>query len=717
MRRILVCIGAILAITGCSSTTSTLDHGLTQTLSTYPEILWDEWGVPHIRANNMEDAFYSFGWAQMRGRPNLVLKLYGQGRGRAAEYWGTDYYDLDEKMWTLGIPQQLDVIYQAQGADYRARLDAFVKGVNDYAERFPEYIDDDMARVLPVTPQDVLGHVRRTIHLEFLAFNELRMMADKAPVIPAKVSEVVEESVGSNAWAIGRPKSESGNTLLLANSHVPWDDLFYFFEAHIQGPGANFYGGALIGHPYLAVAFNNYLGWAHTVNTYDGADTYEFDLAEGGYVGPDGVLAFDVEEVILKVLSKNNQIESRSLIVKHTIAGPVVHETDKKVYSLKIAGLEPEHSRLVEQYWKMAQSETLTEFQASMAEQQMPMFTTIYADKGGNIFYLFNGLLPKRKVGDHLFWAGYLDGANSDHYWQDYLPFEDLPKHINPESGFVQNSNEPPWMSTVPAVLDPKDFPKDLVPPSLHARAQHSLEMLMEDDSITYEEFVRYSHSVRLVSAENVLDDLIELAKTSGKKKLFDAATVLSNWDRQANLDSRGAVLYFLWANELNVRNVHEIKWSYDDPLRAPSGIADPVNALRALEIAADNALALYGALDAPWYEVSRIKRNSLNLPVAVAPGRLGAFRVGWIDPEESGGFELTGGTTYLAAIEFGDQPSARGLLPYGNFTIRPTKFRSQWEVFANGELRPIHFSDDAINAAVVEHEVLTPDVKSPGPE
>ena len=52
-----------------------------------PEILWDKYGVPHIFASDRESMFYAEGWAQAQAQGNLLLLLYGESRGRAAEYW------------------------------------------------------------------------------------------------------------------------------------------------------------------------------------------------------------------------------------------------------------------------------------------------------------------------------------------------------------------------------------------------------------------------------------------------------------------------------------------------------------------------------------------------------------------------------------------------------------------------------------------------------
>jgi acyl-homoserine-lactone acylase len=67
-------------------------------------VLWDRWGVPHIFAANLNEALYAFGWAQMQSHGDLLLRLYGQARGRGAEYWGPNYADTDRWVRTMGVP-------------------------------------------------------------------------------------------------------------------------------------------------------------------------------------------------------------------------------------------------------------------------------------------------------------------------------------------------------------------------------------------------------------------------------------------------------------------------------------------------------------------------------------------------------------------------------------------------------------------------------------
>src|SRR5687767_15953111 len=71
------------------------------------EILWDRYGVPHIYAADRESMFYAHGWAQMRNHADLLLRLYGESRGRAAEYWGgASNLELDRWVLLHGVPDR-----------------------------------------------------------------------------------------------------------------------------------------------------------------------------------------------------------------------------------------------------------------------------------------------------------------------------------------------------------------------------------------------------------------------------------------------------------------------------------------------------------------------------------------------------------------------------------------------------------------------------------
>src|SRR5678816_3386246 len=70
------------------------------------EILWDNYGVPHIYANNSKEMYYAFGWAQMNNHADLLLQVYGQARGEAAAYWGNDWVESDKQILVFDLPEK-----------------------------------------------------------------------------------------------------------------------------------------------------------------------------------------------------------------------------------------------------------------------------------------------------------------------------------------------------------------------------------------------------------------------------------------------------------------------------------------------------------------------------------------------------------------------------------------------------------------------------------
>jgi len=253
------------------------------------EILWDRWGVPHIHAADAEELFRAFGWAQMRNHANLILRLYGEARGRAAEYWGESHLVSDRYLRTMGVPERSRQWYLAQRPRFKGYLDQFVEGMNAYARLHPESIDPELEAVLPLDPTDVLGHLQRVIHLSFVG-REVTFGRAGQPV------------PGSNGWAIAPSRSAGGNAMLLVNPHLPWSGLFTWFEAQWKTPEVDAYGATLVGMPILGLGFNDHLGWTHTTNPMDGIDLFELTGAGGAHTcvqyGHNFQVEFEIQRLV-----------------------------------------------------------------------------------------------------------------------------------------------------------------------------------------------------------------------------------------------------------------------------------------------------------------------------------------------------------------------------------------------------------------------------------
>jgi acyl-homoserine-lactone acylase len=657
------------------------------------EILWDTYGVPHIYSKSIAEMYYAFGWSQMQSHANLVLQLYGQARGRAAEYWGSKYILSDRQILLFNLPEQAKKNYALQNPEYKIYLDAFVKGLNDYAKANLDNVGKEFQQVLPVTAYDVLAHGTRVLCLEFLGRGDI--VTSFRSVMP-----------GSNSIAIAPSKSQSKNAMLLTNPHLPWSDFFTFYEAHLNAPGFSAYGVTLIGFPGLTIAFNQNLGWTHTVNTIDASDRYELKVKDDGYMLDGNILPFEKKSVTLKVRQDDGTMKDENVIFKYSKHGPVIGEKNGKAFAVHIAGLE--NSFMGEQYHKMAKAKDLFEFESAVKMLQNPMFNIVYADKAGNIMYLFNGNVPIRTEGDWKFWNATIDGTLSKYIWNKTHPYKDLPKLLNPATGFVQNANDPPWTCTYPVALDPKNFPAYMSPLEMGLRPQRAVNMIKDDPSISFDELVGYKLNTEMESAHRFLDDLLAAVEQFPDSLAGKAVTVLKVWDKSANAESKGAILFEQWFNKLNKEMVAK-PWNLAAPVSTPDGLKDPKKAVELLVLAAKEVLKKYGSLDVAYGDVNRFRTNNVDYPGNGGSDRLGVFRTMYFREDKDKKNVAWHGDTYVAITEFGKKVKANVLLSYGNSSQPGSKHASdQLQLLSQKKLRPALLEKSEVLKNLEKKEIIT---------
>ena len=664
------------------------------------QIIWDTWGVPHIYANNIEELFFQQGWAQMHNHANMILSLYGNSRGKAAEYWGQNSLQNDMLIHTLGFEELADEWGANQDEELKVIYKAFVEGMNAYADAHPDAINEENKVVLPITTKDLNMHSMYVIFTRFIGGQDL-----------GRVQQWPD--MGSNTYAIGPKQSASGNAMLVQNPHLPWFNEFLFFESNLNLSGKNMYGSTLVGLPGIAIGFNEHLGWSHTDNTIDNADTYELEVKDGGYLLDGEVKEFEGSKKVIKIRQEDGSFTEQEIPLLKTVHGPVVNQKKDKVLALRMVGLDRPNMFL--QWWRMINSTSFEEFEDALKMAQIPFWNVMYADKAGNIFYLFNGLVPKRSEDAWSYWNRIIPGGKSADIWTEVHSYDDLPKIKNPEIGWLQNANDPPWTSTIPITLDPNDFPGYMAPQYMPFRPQRSARMLLEDESITFDELQDYKHSTRLEFADRILDDLFAAIDESDSEKAKQAKVVLENWDRESNADSKGMLLFYNWARKFRVNNSSNYteKWSIKKPNTTPDGIADKQRAVQLLEQAATEIETKYGTLEVPWGDYYRIKYNGKNLPGNGIDGSMGVFRVAWAGGADEDNMYVGGGDSWVGVIEFGKKVQAKVLLSYGNSTQKDSTHNGdQLELFSKKELRDAWFYEDDIKANAANVIKLT-DIKN----
>ena len=160
------------AIVKDQATSATPDIPIPSPPQEKTQILWDEWGVPHIYAQSNEELAFALGWAEMHSHANTILKLYGQSRGRAAEYWGAENLENDQIVHTLGFPKLAEKWLAEQDPFFDSYISNFAKGMNAYVAANPSAVKDKYQVVLPIENSDIFKHYLFVMYTRFIGGGE-----------------------------------------------------------------------------------------------------------------------------------------------------------------------------------------------------------------------------------------------------------------------------------------------------------------------------------------------------------------------------------------------------------------------------------------------------------------------------------------------------------------------------------------------------------------
>jgi acyl-homoserine-lactone acylase len=610
-----------------------------------------------------------------------------------------------------GVPARARRWYGQQAPQFRGWLDAFAQGINDYARDHPQEIDPQVRVVLPVTGVDVVAHAHRLMNFVYVASPGRGLGEGDPPDLALQ---------GSNSWAVMPRKTANGHTLLLQNPHLAWDtDYFVYYEAHLVAPGFELYGATQIGLPVVRFAFNQRMGMSNTVNGMLGATTYRLTLSKGGYLFDGKVLPFKHERTVYKVRQPDGSLVSKALEIRSSVHGPVIDRKDGTTVAIRVAGLD--RPGMLQQYFDMATAPSFEAYSAALRRLQIPTFNILYADKEGHVDFTFNGVAPRRAEGNLAFWQGLVPGDSSRYLWTEVHSFEDLPRVTDPPGGFVQNTNDPPWVASWPATLKPEDYPAYLAPRTPESfRAQNSVKMMAEHDGLTLEGFRDLKLSTQALMADRVLPELLPLALAHSDPGVRAAAQLLAQWDRRFDANSRGALLFEEWArlfagNNFSGQANYREPWSMLQPISTPRGIRDPIAAVEMLRQAIGETVRKYGAVDRQFGDASRFRLDDVDLPGSGGFGNLGAFRViTWSGADPQGRRVPQHGETWVAMIEFSTPVRAWGLMSYGNSRQRGTRHHAdQLQMLSRGEFRELWLQRSQVEANLEER---TPLPRAPRP-
>lgn len=688
------------------------------------EVLWDRYGVPHIIATTEAGAFKGFGWAQAASHGNILLRMYGESRARAAEYWGEAYAPLDRYLIAHDVPRRSIAWYRAQSPQMRANLDAFAAGINAYIAAHPDHVPAELKRVLPISGVDVIGHAHRLMQFLYVAPMG-RMLSPPERPGPSGIAaggdggaddDAGGDAGGSNGWAVAPARTAEGAAMLLANPHLPWaPSLLTYYEAQITAPGYSVYGATQVGLPVLRFAFNNDLGFTNTVNNMPGAVRYLLEDAPGGYMLDGKPVAYGRETRFLMVRGADGTLKRESFVQLTSVHGPVfdVGGPNRPIHvAIRVAGLD--RPGVLAAYLDMGKAHDFAGFESALKRLQIPSFNIVYADRAGHVFHISNGILPRHPTGgSNAFWTGLVPGNRRDLIFTDIEPYESLPKALDPPGGFVQNANDTPWVNTLPRVLEPAAFPAHVAPDEpMSLRAQMSARLLMGATRLSFADFTRAKLTTTSLLADRMKPELLLAAASSRDPQVIAARELLAGWDNRFEADARGAILFEEWARRfagpgLADQSHFARRWTLDDPIETPAGISDPAFAVAQLKAAADAVVARHGRIDPAYGEVSRFAAgDAVSVPGHGGLGGLGLFRtISW-GPWTGATRTPAAGETWVNLVQFTTPMRAIATMSYGNSSQPGSPHRSdQLALLGEKRFRPLWLTREEVERNLEKRE------------
>jgi acyl-homoserine-lactone acylase len=608
--------------------------------------------------------------------------------------------------------------YHLLDPETRDIYDGFAAGINRYvtlhAAEFPAGMPADFTGY-DVATLDIGGGPPAAKVRRFMAAQGVAPQSGVAPqgsVAPQGGAtdpdeEPSTEDDGSNAWALAPSRTKSGKAILLRNPHLAWTAGYY--EAHMTVPGVvDFYGDFRIGGPLTVIGgFNRHLGFATTnSNSGDLSEIYSLDLDQtrADHYLLDGAslpLAQGSETVAFK---DGERLSSETRQFWSTPLGPVIHRTREKVFIARTAG--DGEFRAGEQFLHMMRATSLAEWKEAMKMRALVTSNYTYADRAGNIFYLWNTSLPHLPHppgGD----AGTAAREMRD-LWTRYVPFEALPQFRNPPGGYLHNENDSPHFANVRQRVNTVNAYPNIEPPTLRLRSQHAIELIGGTRKVSLEDVIRLKHSYRMLLADRVKRDLLAAVRsTKPAGDVAAAAALLRRWNNTAAPESKGAMLFEIWflryAQGRQGAAVFAQDWSVNDPLRTPRGLADPARAAEAFAWAVEETARRHGRWDVAWGDVHRVRRGAVDVPVGGCSGQMGCFRVLSFGRDPDGKLSANTGDGWVLAVEFGATPRAYSVLAYGE-SPRPESpwHADQAAMFARGEMKKVAFTARDVDAQAV---------------
>ncbi|HEY3264463.1 MAG TPA: penicillin acylase family protein, partial [Actinomycetota bacterium] len=439
------------------------------------EVLRDGWGIPYLSAASLDDLWFAQGFVQASERLfQIELALRAAG-GRLSGWFSDLTIASDRFARTVGFHRIGVREAQRWSAASRSMMRRFVDGARAWMDAMPAPpLEYAMLGVAPELPEDLEGWAAAFAYLAWglsgnwddellrLRLSE-RFGAETAAVLlppPAvdppglaagslagRLLDGLPRSrgQGSNSWVVSGSRTASGRPLLANDPHLLVQQPAAWFELHLRAPGYEARGAALPFLPGILAGTTPHHAWGLTNVSGDVQDLYVERLNDEGTAAE-----FDGAWEPLTVHAETIEVRGGAAVtfdVRETRHGPILETAPVGVAGNEYARVDGTFALrwtaadgLLEPVVlaELVLAASFEEFREALRGLWCPGQNVVYADLDGTIGYQCTGRFPLRRAGDG---SAPVAGWTSDHEWDGYLPYEELPWSKDPGSGFVVTAN------------------------------------------------------------------------------------------------------------------------------------------------------------------------------------------------------------------------------------------------------------------------------------
>ena len=578
---ILVCLFSISYFLLKSSAPKYSGDIIVKELNESVEIIFDDFGVPHIYAENAHDAYFALGYIHAQERLFQMEMVKRATSGRLSEILGESLLPTDRIMLTLSIRKAAERSakknFQNIDSEFKEQSLSYLEGINSFIDEGNLPIEFTLIGFKPehFTPEDIytaIGYMSLSftsaISLEPMMTNIYNLLGEKyladiktntwsnyqlyneshidgfTDLIPLELQDYVPLPIweGSNNWVMSKERSKSGKVLLANDTHIPYSQPSVWYEAHLNYPGFEMFGYYLAGVPYAVIGHNRDLGWGVTIFPFDNMDLYreKTNPENSNQYWHNGKWNdFEITNYNIKIKDSEDDIfELRS-----SLHGPVLNSVYKIISEQEENpitlwwSLHNIESTALEALYSINNSNNIESFEEAMELIDIIGLNVVYGDKDDNIAWWAAGKIPFRTedINSKLI----LDGSDSTKDFTTYYSFDKNPKLINPEDGFICTANDAPMR------VDGIEYPGYYFPAYRSNRVReiaNSKNKWTRDEMKIIQNDVKSNRDVRL---RNLIFNTIDLGKIKSESPFYaEAVDALAKWNGEYQINEVGPTIY-----------------------------------------------------------------------------------------------------------------------------------------------------------------------------